>query len=47
MIMLVESGELDYARAVHETIGKLLIRNDGQGGAGGANVIALGSQRAR
>ena len=35
MIMLAESGELDYARAVHETIGKLLIRNDGQGETAG------------
>lgn len=29
MIMLTEAGELGLARAVHEAIGKMLIRSDG------------------
>jgi hypothetical protein len=42
MIMLTEAGELGFARAVHDAIGKLLIPHSGPE----ANVIALGSQRA-
>ncbi|NUQ77499.1 MAG: hypothetical protein HUU21_28510 [Polyangiaceae bacterium] len=30
MIMLTEAGELGLARAVHEAIGKMLIRSDDQ-----------------
>lgn len=45
--MLAGEGELGCARVVHEAIGKLLIRSDGQEAERGAYVIALGSQRGR
>jgi hypothetical protein len=45
MIMLADAGELGYARAIHEVIGRLLLPDDRHESERGANVIALGSPR--
>jgi hypothetical protein len=39
MIMLASAGELGYARAIHEAIGRLLLPEDGQRAERGANVV--------
>jgi hypothetical protein len=45
MIMLVSAGEVGYARAIHEAIGRLLLPDDGRAAERGVNVIELGSKR--
>jgi hypothetical protein len=47
MIMLTEAGELGFARAVHEAIGKVLIPGEARQGERAGEVIALPPQRTR